>query len=390
MSVEPAKMQLNPDLNFIRQIKASGGDTLKKCFQCATCSVVCNLAPKNNPFPRKQMVLTQWGLKDRLLGDPNIWLCHQCNDCSKYCPRQARPGDVLASLRSLSFQHFAFPSFMGKALASPGSLPLLFLIPLLILLGVLIGSNGDLSYLFQFKGEVDYARAFPHGILEMIFIGGNVLIFAFAAVGLLRFWNNLQSHSSDRQRGLISSLLAVASELVSHSKFALCEETKVRRWGHLLTFYGFIGAMATAGLALFFTVILEKLGSSFYLVSPINLPNPIKVLGVLSGLALFIGGVILINQRVTADKVKSTCNYHDWLFLIVIFLVGITGMLAWILRLAGIPLIAYVDYYVHLVLVFFLLWYAPYSKFAHMFYRTLALTYAKSVGADLPRTSKAA
>ena len=379
-------MHLDPDMEFIRQVKASGGDTLKNCYQCATCSVVCNLAPKNNPFPRQQMALAQWGLKERLLGDPGIWLCHQCNDCATYCPREARPGDVLASLRSLSFQHYAFPSFMGKALANPGALPVLFLVPILILLGLLIGSSGgDLSYLLQFQGKVDYARAFPHGILEMIFIGGNAFIFAFAAVGLFRFWTNLKSHSPDQQNGFIPSLVGTLAEIIPHQKFAQCVENKPRYLGHLLIFYGFIGAMMTAGLALFFTVILEMLGSSFYLESPINFPHPIKILGVLSGIALIIGGLILISRRMTGKDEISTSGYSDWLFLVVIFLVGLTGMLAWILRLVEIPIIAYADYYAHQVLVFFLLWYAPYSKFAHMFYRTLALIYAKSTGRDRPR-----
>jgi len=39
-------------------------------------------------------------------------------------------------------------------------------------------------------------------------------------------------------------------------------------------------------------------------------------------------------------------------------------------------------YLVHLVLVFTLIAYAPYSKFAHLLYRTLAYTWAKSVGRE--------
>ena len=56
---------IEPDLNFVRELKEAGGDTLKKCFQCATCSVVCALSPDQKPYPRKEMVYSQWGLKDR-------------------------------------------------------------------------------------------------------------------------------------------------------------------------------------------------------------------------------------------------------------------------------------------------------------------------------------
>ncbi|MBU0520388.1 quinone-interacting membrane-bound oxidoreductase complex subunit QmoC [bacterium] len=377
---------MKPDLEFIRDLKKAGGDTLKKCYQCATCSVVCNLSSKDHPFPRKQMVMSQWGMKDQLLGDPSIWMCHQCMDCTKNCPRDAKPGEVLGAVRAYAFQHFAFPAFMGKALANRNSLPVLLLIPAMVLLGVLLGgSSGDWGYLFQFTGEVELARAFPHGALEMLFIGGNLLIFAFAAVGLMRFWKGLKAFTPGKSGpGFIPAFIAAITELLTHKKFNDCEETKHRYLGHTLMFWGFIGAMATAGFAVFFTIILESMGSPFYLHSPIDLPNPIKILGVVSGIAMIWGGWILIQKRKSEDA-PGVSSYSDWQFLYMIWFVGLTGMLTYILRLAGIPIVGYAVYYVHLVLVFFLLWYAPYSKFGHMFYRTLALIYAKSVAIDNPR-----
>ena len=81
---------VEPDLQFTKDLIKSGAGDLKKCYQCATCSVACKIAPDNNPYPRKEMIWAQWGLKDRLLNDPDVWLCHQCNDCSTNVSERAR------------------------------------------------------------------------------------------------------------------------------------------------------------------------------------------------------------------------------------------------------------------------------------------------------------
>ncbi len=105
---------LRPDRQFVEDIVASGGGDLKKCFQCATCSVACELSTGNTPFPRKEMIWAQWGLRDRLLASPDVWLCHQCNDCSTRCPRGARPGDVLAAVRKQAVMHHSAPRIIGN------------------------------------------------------------------------------------------------------------------------------------------------------------------------------------------------------------------------------------------------------------------------------------
>jgi quinone-modifying oxidoreductase subunit QmoC len=49
-------MLVEPDVKFVKELEALGGNTLKKCFQCATCAVACPIAPDTKPFPRKEMI----------------------------------------------------------------------------------------------------------------------------------------------------------------------------------------------------------------------------------------------------------------------------------------------------------------------------------------------
>ena len=58
---------VEPDTELIRDVMEAGGGDLKKCFQCATCASTCSLSPEEGTFPRKQMLLAQWGLKNELL-----------------------------------------------------------------------------------------------------------------------------------------------------------------------------------------------------------------------------------------------------------------------------------------------------------------------------------
>ena len=70
-------------------------------------------------------------------------------------------------------------------------------------------------------------------------------------------------------------------------------------------------------------------------------------------------------------------GYYDWSLIVLVLGLAATGLLSWFTRLLHLSPIAYWIYFVHLVLVFCLFAYLPFSKLAHMVYRTLAMAYSR-------------
>ena len=77
------------------------------------------------------------------------------------------------------------------------------------------------------------------------------------------------------------------------------------------------------------------------------------------------------------EEQGTTATFYDWFLIIEIMAVGVTGLLAEIFRLIPVPVLAYTFYFMHLVSVFMLFFYMPYTKFAHLVYRTVAMAFEK-------------
>ena len=93
----------------------------------------------------------------------------------------------------------------------------------------------------------------------------------------------------------------------------------------------------------------------------------------LSAVVILCGGLLLLLERVRDPIKRAASNYFDWFFLLTLVGVALTGILSELMRLAQLAAWMYPIYFVHLVLIFALFLYAPYSKFAHLAYRTVAV-----------------
>lgn len=374
---------VEPDLKFIDEVGQLGGQDLKKCFQCATCAVVCPISPDSKPFPRKEMIAASWGLKDKLVGNADIWLCHNCGDCTTLCPRGAKPGETMAAIRSYTISEYAMPKQLAQALKDPKKLPVLFAVPAVIFLAIgLILKFFGINWLnFSLDGDfVWQAQYINNYLVDLIMIPtlfGSVAIFALS---LKRFLTDIHKNAllegkTKKEKidpiGFARALITIVPTILTHRQFNDCTENRERSTLHMMILFGFIGLFVVTNCFLIAEWVLHIEG-------PYSQFNPVKWLGNIAGVALVVGGLFFLKNRLS-DK-DQVSKYWDWYLIGLVLALGSTGLLTEMARLGGLAILSTVIYFLHLMFVWCLFAYTPFSKLAHLVYRTVAMTYNEYSG----------
>src|SRR3984893_17607817 len=288
----------------------------------------------------------------------------------------------MAALRDYSIGYYAVPDFMGRWLEARRHLLLLFLIPAVILL-TMVAWSGNLALLP--RGEVIFAKFIPDFTIEVVYSIAVGLAIIGGALGGLGYWNAMSRSLAPptKKPKPFSRFVALMQEILQHRQFATCTEAragtkethKEHLWRtHLLVFYGFLGLVITTT-----SVWIGQLFFNYY--EPYPLWHPVKILGNVSGVAVTGALAVFFVHRIVDGSKAGKNTYSDWLFLSILALTVLTGYANEALRLADLRYAAYPMYFIHLVLVFFLLVYFPYSKFAHLVYRTAAMLFAAGLAA---------
>jgi quinone-modifying oxidoreductase subunit QmoC len=323
------------------------------------------------------MIAASWGLKDKLVNNLDIWLCHYCGNCTTMCPRGAKPGEVLAAVRSYAITDYAVPKAIGKAVNDPRKLPILMGIPVVIFLVL-----GFITGLLDFSpplGEHGIAHHlfFSTWLVDMIFVPLAIWAVVIFAIGLKRFITDIHENAVMEGKTqkkelnyieLLKGIWNILPTILKHDKFTECEDHADRATPHLMVFWSFIGLFIVTNI--FFVVLYV-----FQQHGPYSQLNPVKWLANVSGVALVIGSALLIKNRLVKAKTDQTSSYPDWLLLGLVFGLGVTGLLTEATRLAGLAGLTYFMYFIHLVFVFDLFAFLPFSKLAHIVYRTVAMAY---------------
>jgi len=109
-----------PFQEVIDEVKASGGEICKLCFQCGKCDAVCPWNRVRQFSMRRIVREASFGLTE--IESEDIWRCTTCGTCPDRCPRGVKQIDVGIALRRLASSYDVFPASAKPARAVRGSL----------------------------------------------------------------------------------------------------------------------------------------------------------------------------------------------------------------------------------------------------------------------------
>ncbi len=95
---------------FLAEIdRIPGGDRLRRCIQCGTCTASCPVSYAMDLTPRELVAYFRAGVIDVILRSRTIWVCASCYQCTTRCPAGIKITDLLYALKRVGFDQRVFP-----------------------------------------------------------------------------------------------------------------------------------------------------------------------------------------------------------------------------------------------------------------------------------------
>jgi len=92
------------DREFCGQVASRpGGEALRRCYACGTCSASCPVAAVDPSFdPRKIMRMILLGMKRDVFESDFMWLCAGCHACTDRCPQGVLVSGIMVIVRNMA------------------------------------------------------------------------------------------------------------------------------------------------------------------------------------------------------------------------------------------------------------------------------------------------
>jgi quinone-modifying oxidoreductase, subunit QmoC len=356
-------IRVNPKL--IDQLERYGADDVKNCYHCGNCSAVCPHTDETYVFPRRSMRLLQMGLERKLETSLLPWLCYYCGQCSEQCPRDAEPGETMMSLRRWLIARYDFTGLARRYYESPRfELAATLLVALMTAVGLLLFgfSGGDIRV---YDGPGAFLPSPSIHVFDYVLFS---IVLAMLAVNVLRMWWLVMIESGEINVPLwlyLKRIYLLPLHFATQMRYAQCGEKQ--SWlVHLGLVFGYVVMLV---LIVFY---LEP----FQAGPGINWP--LHVFGYLASVGLVGATAYLLYSRIGKRRTQHRrTQFSDWTFLVLLLIVAATGVLQHLSHRLGYPMAANVVYVVHLSAV--VAWFSryPFTKWAHIVYRPIAMYFGE-------------
>ena len=89
--------------DFVEEIASEpGGESIRWCAQCGTCSGSCPNVLWMDHSPRKIIALTRAGKRQEVLSSNSMWCCATCHLCTVRCPRGIEMPELMHVLECIA------------------------------------------------------------------------------------------------------------------------------------------------------------------------------------------------------------------------------------------------------------------------------------------------
>jgi hypothetical protein len=310
------------------------------------------------------------------------WLCYYCGQCTEQCPREADPGETMMSLRRWLISRYDFTGIARKFFMSTKreilsiSLVAVFTGLLLVAYGL---ANGNFS-IYDGPGAF-LPSSFIHKFDLTI---GGIMAF-FLLINAIRMWYFIMIKGMKPTAPwwlYFKEMLEFPIHFFTQKRYAQCEDNGSQKihmpWLiHLGLMLGYVTMLVLV------MVFIEQLQAG----PEINWS--VHIFGYLATIGLVAGTIYFINNRIKKGYVQYKKSHHtDWVFVWLLFIIVVTGIAQHIFHRTGLIEAANVAYVVHLMAVVPWLLRMPFSKWAHLVYRPLAMYLAAVQRAAFARLPK--
>lgn len=362
-------IRVNP--TFIDDLDRYGAEDVQLCYQCGDCSTVCPHADDVYKFPRKSMRLLQMGLEQKLETTLEPWLCYYCGQCSVQCPREADPGETMMSIRRWLISRYDFTGIARRFFKSRAT-------EVLAIIAVAIATGAFLLYYGFSGGSIniyDGEGAFlPSRFIHRFDLTIGSILLLFLLTNAIRMWYLIMIKGTPFPVPwwlYLKQFYQLPWHFFTQKRYAECE--KKHEHPVFMPWFIHLGLMLGYVTMLVLVMVFVEL-----LQAGPEIRWSVHIFGYLASIGLITGTIYFIRNRIRKNYVQYKKSHGtDWVFVILLFIIVLTGILQHIFHRTGLLQMANITYIVHLMAVVPWLLRMPFSKWSHLIYRPLAMYLAE-------------